>query len=231
MTWMRRGMILGLILTATMVSGQPASTGGGDRDAWQEPRKVVEWLRLRPGAVVADLGAGSGYFTFPLAQAVGPEGIVYAVDIDADSLKRIQASPRRTSGNIVTVLGSDSDSMLPDGRCDLIFICDTYHHFTDRVNYLKRLATKLRPGGRIVSVDFHKKEMPVGPPVAHKLDQKIAEDEARQAGYTVQADTTLLQYQYILTFTPPAPHTRKHARRTYGSVWFNEPPQPQRKAR
>ena len=103
------------------------------RDRWQQPEVVIHSLSLQPGNQVADLGAGGGYFTFRLADAVGPTGKVYAVDIDKGNLEYIaNQAAKRGYRNVETVLAKPDDPLLPEGTVDLIFTCNTYHHLTNR---------------------------------------------------------------------------------------------------
>jgi ubiquinone/menaquinone biosynthesis C-methylase UbiE len=170
------------------------------RDAWQKPQEVVNALNLRPTDVVADIGAGSGYFTRRLASQV-PEGMVYAVDIDEKMLQHIHEHVEKTNQrNILTVLCPANDPMLAPASVDLIFISNTYHHFTNRIDYNKRLARALKKGGRLVIVDYHKRELPVGPPPAEKLAKEEVLKEITTAGFKLEQELTLLQHQYFLIF-------------------------------
>jgi len=163
---------------------------------------VVNALRLRPGSVVADIGAGSGYFTRRLAAKVLPGGMVYAVDIDENMLRHIhQTVEKQGLRNIVPVLSATNDPMLAPGSIDVIFICNTYHHFTNRADYNKRLARALKKGGRLVIVDYHKKQLPVGPPPDEKLSAEDVAKELSSAGFKLSQNQQLLPYQYFLVFT------------------------------
>ena len=128
---------------------------GWGRDSWQQPERVVRELALQPGSRVADLGAGGGYFTFRLADAVGPTGRVYAVDVDEELLEYITGEARkRGHANVEAVLAAYDDPRLPIDGVDMIFTCDTYHHLNDRTAYFRRAARYLRPGGRVAVVDY-----------------------------------------------------------------------------
>ena len=175
------------------------------RDAWQKPDDVIGFLAVKPGAVVADLGAGTGYFTVRLARAVGPEGKVLAVEIEpnlVDHLKKraLEAGLKQ----VVPVLAEPSDPKLPPAGVDLVLVCDTWHHIDDRVHYLGRLAAALRPGGRVAIVDFKEGELPVGPPPAHKLSRAAIVDELKEGGFSLASEKSDLPYQYVLVFTPNA---------------------------
>lgn len=171
------------------------------RDAWQKPQEVVAKLALKPGESVADIGAGSGYFTVPLARAVGPGGIVYAVDVDPGMLDYIrQRAKREGLENIRTVLADPHDPKLAPASVDLIFICDTLHHISEREKYYPLLARSLKPGGRLVDVDFHKKDLPVGPPVEMKIARQALIEEVKPAGFRLVEDYEFLPYQYFVIF-------------------------------
>lgn len=173
------------------------------REEWQMPARVVEALELRPGMNAADIGAGTGYFNRHLAGAVGPEGRVYACDIEPNMVAYMrERAEREETPNVIPVLAAADDPRLPPGELDLILIVNTYHHFDDRLQYFDRLEKALRPGGRIAVVDFVKREIPVGPGMEHKLErsQVIAEMEA--AGYRLVSQPDFLPYQYFLIFKP-----------------------------
>jgi SAM-dependent methyltransferase len=176
-----------------------------ERAAWQQPEQVVAALKLEHGGTVCDVGAGPGYFTLRLAQAVGAEGRVYAVDVEprilADLVRRIGEGQLRT---IVPVLGLPEDPLLPAGECDLILVVNTYHHFPDGPAYLRRLGRSLAPGGRIVNIDFHKRELPVGPPPDHKISRDAFVQHAAAAGLQVAAEHDFLEHQYFLELKPTA---------------------------
>jgi arsenite methyltransferase len=124
------------------------------RSGWQHPDRVVAELGLQPGDQVADIGAGSGYFTFRLADAVGPTGRVYAVDVDEEIVRDLEEAARKKGySNVTVVLGEFADPLLPDGEIDLVFLCNTYHHLDEQVAYFDRLRVDLKPGGRLAIVE------------------------------------------------------------------------------
>jgi ubiquinone/menaquinone biosynthesis C-methylase UbiE len=172
-----------------------------DRDAWQKPAEVVAALNLQPGQRAADIGAGSGYFSVRLAQAVGSSGKVYAVDIQQDLIDHLNERAAEADLTQMTgVLGEPADPKLPPASVDLIFICDVVHHIEDRQPYYAKLAAALRPGGRLAIVDFYKKELPVGPAPAMKIARKAMIGELAEAGFEVAASFDFLPYQYFLMF-------------------------------
>jgi ubiquinone/menaquinone biosynthesis C-methylase UbiE len=172
------------------------------RDQWQKPDAVVEALKLRPGEVVADIGAGSGYFSLRFARAVGDRGRVYAVDIDPEMIRHLNRRRRDEHlRNVVTVLSDPDDPLLPEGSVDRVVIVDTWHHVEDHATYLQRLRKVLRPGGQVVQIDFQKRELPVGPPLSMKIAREDLVKEMEAAGFQLSGEQTFLPYQYFLVFT------------------------------
>jgi ubiquinone/menaquinone biosynthesis C-methylase UbiE len=133
-----------------------------DRLAALQVNRVVEALALGPGMRVADLGAGTGVFTIPIAKAVGSKGRVYAIDVDS-GLLAIVAEKAKANGlaNVATVVAGATDPRLPE-PADLLFICDTMHHLPDQGAYVRQFAKLLRPGGRVAVIDFSEGHWPEG---------------------------------------------------------------------
>ncbi len=170
------------------------------RADWQRPDLVVESLGLRPGQNVADIGAGTGYFTRRLARLVSPGGFALAVDVEPGFFPYINKRAREDDQfNILTVKADYDNPRLEENSLDLIFICDTLHHIDNRASYYEHLKRALRPGGRVVVVDFFKdKKIPVGPGPAMRLSAPSLKAEFERAGFAVSVDTVSLPYQYIL---------------------------------
>lgn len=164
------------------------------RDEWQKPHEVVTALALKPGEVVADIGAGTGYFARRFARH-GAQ--VLAVDIDA---KLLAITAKGAPENLRTVLAAEDDPRLPAAGVETIFICDVLHHIGQRPAYYAKLKAALKPGGRIVIVDFHKRELPVGPPPAMKLSLEEVDAELGAAGFRRTGSLDVLPYQYFLTY-------------------------------
>lgn len=212
--WLTAGMT-GLVLSGAVLAGQVALQRrppdkvaecvklpeDPERDAWQQPDAVLESLAIRPGDDVADLGAGSGYFTMRLAEAVAPGGTVYAVDVDAHMLEQIERYAQEAQlDNVQTVLADPDNPKLGSSSVDLIFLCNTLHHISDRSKYYPLLAQALKPGGRLVIIDFQKRKLPVGPDMERKLDKKDVIRELQAAGFRLEKEFRFLQYQYFLVF-------------------------------
>ena len=168
------------------------------RDAWQMPDQVITALKLSPDASVADLGAGTGYFSLRLAKAV-PGGTVYAVDIEPAMLGHI--AKRAAAGNItniVTVQGAERSPNLPK-PVDLLLVVDTYHHLPDRAAYFREVQKSLTPGGRVAIVDF-RKDSPEGPPPEFRFEAQQIVEEMRDAGFAVETTHEFLPRQHFIVF-------------------------------
>lgn len=173
------------------------------RASWQKPDEVLSTLKVTHGQVACDVGAGPGYFSLRLSRAVGAAGHVFAADVEPRILGVLRSRLAAAhASNVTPVLSLPDDALIPERACDLILIVDTYHHFPDGRAYLRRLSRSLRPGGRIVNIDFHKRELPVGPAVAHKVAREDFLVDANAAGLELVAEHQLLPYQYFLVFQP-----------------------------
>ncbi len=173
-------------LRAARVTVKVRAYEGFGRDRWQRPDDVVERLGIRPGDTIADLGAGGGYFTLRLARATGPLGRVYAVESDADMVHYLRALlGRERIANVEVVEASAASSRLPDDGVDVVFTCDAYHHFSDRVAYFARLRRALRPGGRLAVIDHDGTTGIVARWFGHATPLAVMRDELAAAGYRV----------------------------------------------
>jgi ubiquinone/menaquinone biosynthesis C-methylase UbiE len=171
------------------------------RDEWQKPDEVVRALDLKPGEVVADVGAGSGYFTRRLAKVVAPLGKVYAVDVAPDILGYLkERADHEGLHNIVTIVSQPTDPMLPVNSVDLVFFCDTTHHIDHRVEFYRKLAPAVKAHGRMAIIDYP----PDSPHAPHKPEELVPRSqvisEAEQAGFKFVKDFRFLPYHYFLMF-------------------------------
>lgn len=173
-----------------------------ERDAWQQPDAVVDALPIpSPGAVVADIGAGSGYFTRRLAARV-PEGRVYAVDIDSEFEAYVRTN-RESWGtpNIEPIMGHYDDPKLPAASVDLVLSVNAYAYIRDRPAYFGRVRQALRPGGALAVLDFRPSAAvgdDVAPAPEHRVSVELAREELAQAGFTVLQEETFLPHQWFL---------------------------------
>ena len=209
---LRLVLLAGWLVTPPQLAGQehnpPPTTNSyiqhledPSRAAWQKPDEVIRVLNLKSGESIADIGAGSGYFTVRFARQVGPAGKLYAVDIDRDMLAYIELRARQENlQNIQTILADPHDPKLAPASVDLIFICATLHHITDRARYYPLLTKALRPGGRVVNIDFQKRPLPVGPTLEMKIAREDVLSEFAAAGFHLAQEFDFLPYQYFLAF-------------------------------
>ncbi len=171
------------------------------RDAYQKPHEVIAALHIREGEAIADIGAGSGYFTLRLARHVGEKGRVYAVDVSPDMILHLNRRIRDLGvRNVETVLAAPDDPLLADASLDRVFICDTWHHIPDQARYLSLLKRLLKRGGQIVMIDYQKRELPVGPPVSMKVAREDLLRQLKDGGFRLAQEHDFLPYQYFLVF-------------------------------
>lgn len=168
------------------------------RDSWQMPARVIEALQLKKGQVVADIGAGTGYFATRLAKsAAAPK--VYAVDIEPSMVAHLTERAKGEGlANITAVLAGADTPNLPE-PVDVVLIVDTYHHIPNRVAYFTALKSKLKPGGRVAIVDF-RKEAPQGPPVEFRFTPDQVTAEMAKAGFRLQANHDFLPQQLFVIY-------------------------------
>ena len=173
---------------------------GPDRAAWQKPDQIMDALGIADGARVADIGAGAGWFTTRLARRVGPNGMVYAQDVQRQMLDAIRRRVTREGlANVQTVLGEGSSPNLPPRALDAVLVVDSYQEVNapDRVTFLRNLATGLKPGGRIGIVNYKLGGGGPGPEASRRVPRASVESDAAAAGLKVKAAGNL-PYQYLL---------------------------------
>ncbi|MBW2458623.1 MAG: methyltransferase [Deltaproteobacteria bacterium] len=172
-----------------------------DRAAWQKPDEVVAALELQGTETVADLGAGSGYFSFRLAKAL-PRGKVVAIDIEPEMIRHIHHQAMTTGvDNIAVQLAKPDDPSVP-AAADWVLICDVLHHVKEREAWLKRLHDQLKPTAKVALVEFRSGPLPEGPPEALKIGKEALLALMKTAGFAlVTEQPELLPYQYLMVFS------------------------------
>jgi ubiquinone/menaquinone biosynthesis C-methylase UbiE len=177
-----------------------------ERDAYQKPDRVMAALAFRPGERVADVGAGSGYFSRRISKAVGPSGVVWAVDIAPEVLEYLEARARQEGlANIRVQRVTPDDPQLPPGGVDTILMVDTLHYIKepDRGAYAKKLRAALAPGGRVVVIDFVPKpleERPWGPPPQQKMSREEVDAAMAEAGLAPARAHDFLTEQFFVEY-------------------------------
>ncbi len=169
---------------------------------WQDIDKIMYNMRIRSGDVVADIGAGSGYFTIPLARKVGNEGLVFAEDIQKGMIDYIsQKVSKLKMKNIRTILGKVEDPMVPNNSLNFAFIANTYHELEKPLLLLKNVRKDLRPHGKLVIIDWDpKKDAPFGPPKEIKIPEETVIKEAEKTGFYFIEKHDFMPYHYFLIF-------------------------------
>lgn len=174
-----------------------------DREAWQKPEQVMDALYVGEGSVVADLGAGGGWFTIRLARRVGQHGTVYAEDIQRLMIEAIQRRVQREGlANVKTVLGTAADPFpgLSAGILDAVLIVDAFHEMAEPVVLLRNVARTLKPQGRIGIIQHSEGEGGPGPGRDERVPPSVIIAAAKDAGLTLDREETFLPFQYLLIF-------------------------------
>jgi ubiquinone/menaquinone biosynthesis C-methylase UbiE len=210
------GMVLAILSTSPPAHAQqPAGSHPGrlfppsdlglleapDRDLWQRPDQIMDALGIADGSVVADIGAGSGWLTIRLARRVGPQGLVYAEDVQKEMITAISRRVSREGlPNVRPWLGSNNDPRLPANSLDAALLVDAYHEIENRVAVLSSLARALKPQGRIAVVDFKLEGTGPGPSPEERVSPDVVVKDAAKAGLKLIRQETFLPYQYFLIF-------------------------------
>jgi ubiquinone/menaquinone biosynthesis C-methylase UbiE len=174
-----------------------------EREKEEEPAKLIEALAVKEGMVVADVGAGSGYHSFRLAPLVGDKGKVLAVDIQQEMLDLMTARANKEKvTNVETVKGTDKDPKLPEGKVDLIFMVDVYHEFEHPYEMTEKLVASLKPGGRLVFVEFREEDPKVPIKAVHKMSERQVIKEMAEFPVLEHTKTyDKLPWQHVIIFT------------------------------
>lgn len=195
-----RALLLLFVLIGGCAKLKQWAYEGLNRDAWQQPQKVIQSLQIRAGDHVADLGSGSGYFTFRLAEAAGAGGKVYAVDIDAEMNELVAKRAQQESAtNVEVILAEPNHPKLPSTGVDLVFTANTFHHIDERIAYFTKLKKHLRPNGRVAVIDFDRRAWFQGR-WRHYTPPEFIKREMEQAGYVLQQELDFLDRQSFQIF-------------------------------
>jgi arsenite methyltransferase len=189
--------LLALLLLPALAGGCTISLS---REPWQKPSEVIATLDLQPGSRVADLGAGDGYFTFRLADAVRPDGHVYAIDVVPKLTERLaKRAAERDPPDVSVILAPYDDPGLEAASVDVIFSCNTFHHIEDRVTYFRNAAAALRPAGRVVVIDMLPSAW-LQRLTGHTIRPEVIRAEMLQAGYVPVREYDFLPEQSFIIF-------------------------------
>jgi ubiquinone/menaquinone biosynthesis C-methylase UbiE len=183
-----------------------------EREAEEQPEKALDALNLKPGMVVADIGAGVGYMSLRMARRVGPSGKVYANDLQPPMLDLLRQNAAKAGiGNIVTVVGDVADPKLPANTMDLVLLVDVYHEFSQPQQMLRKIRETLKPDGRLVLLEYRAEDPNVPIIAEHKMTVAQVKSELEAEGFVLQPVIETLPRQHILILTKAA---AKAARQT-----------------
>lgn len=175
-----------------------------DREETELPQQVIENMPLRKDSVVADIGAGTGYFTFRLSPRV-PEGKIYAVDIQPEMLALIEQRQQATGAkNVVAVQGTETDTKLPPQSVDVALLVDAYHEFSYPREMMESIVRSLKPGGRVVQIEYRGEDPDVPIKRLHKMTQQQAKKEMAAVGLVWKETRNFLPQQHFMIFEKPA---------------------------
>ncbi len=171
------------------------------RDEWQEPAEVLKALEIAKTAVVADIGAGGGYFTEKFSKYLSPLGHVYATDVQDVMIETLKERVAKRRLNNVEVIRADfDDPKLPEASCDLIFLSSVYNEINGRSDYMKKIKTALKPGGRVAIIEFLPDLMDLGPPMNMRLQPEQVIQELSAANFRLIKSYDFLPREYFLIF-------------------------------
>jgi ubiquinone/menaquinone biosynthesis C-methylase UbiE len=177
-----------------------------DREREEQPDKAIAALHLKSGMMVGDVGAGTGFYSLRVAQAILPGGVVYANDIQRGMLEKIESNAAtRHLTNVVTVLGTETDPRLPVLKLDLVLLVDVYHEFSRPQRMLDHIHDALKPGGRLVLLEFRKEDPTVPIRPEHKMSVEEVKAEVTPQGFDFEKVVDSLPWQHIIFFTKAAP--------------------------
>jgi SAM-dependent methyltransferase len=172
-----------------------------DRETTEQPEKVLDALHIAPGSTVADIGAGTGYYSLRLAKRVGPQGRVLATDIQAEMLSRLRANMKKTGiTNIEPILCTPTDAKLPAGQLDLALMVDVYHELARPEETIAQVRRALKPHGRLVLIEYRGEDPAVPIKPEHKMTLRQVREEIEPLGFQVQHIFDFLPRQHIVVF-------------------------------
>jgi ubiquinone/menaquinone biosynthesis C-methylase UbiE len=195
----RRHPVSGRVFAPVMGVGGAGWLERAEREQEEAPTKAIEALELKPGMVIADIGAGSGYYTSRLAKKVAPSGRVYATDIQPGMIEILNRRVKAEGlTNVETILGVMDDPKLPPSSIDLAIMVDVYHELQQPQVFLQRLKPAFKPGGRLVLLEFRKEDPQVPILEVHKMSVAEVKAELEAEGFAIDRVVDVLPWQHII---------------------------------
>jgi ubiquinone/menaquinone biosynthesis C-methylase UbiE len=195
----RRHPVSGRVLAPVMGVGGAGWLERSEREMEEAPSKAIAAPNLQPGMVVADIGAGSGYYASRMSKSVGPTGRVYATDIQPGMIELLNRRVANEGlGNVTTVLGGVDDPKLPPASIDLAIMVDVYHELQSPQVFLQRLRETFKPGGRLVLLEFRKEDPRVPILEVHKMSVAEVRMEVEAEGFVLDTVIDVLPWQHII---------------------------------
>jgi ubiquinone/menaquinone biosynthesis C-methylase UbiE len=175
-----------------------------ERRKWQNPDPILKGIGLTWGMVFVDVGCGEGYFSIPAAEVVGDTGKVYAIEIDPRSIEELsERASKKGLKNIILKAASAEETVLFDGRADIVFFGIDLHDFTDPAKVLANALRMLKSGGRVVDLDWERKSMPIGPPLWKRFTEEKAIELITDAGFRITSSRKCGKYHYLIIAEKP----------------------------
>ncbi len=176
-----------------------------ERKKWMDPEAILEDIGLEPGTAFADLGCGEGFFALPAARMVGETGHVYAMDINPEAVERLaETATEEGLANISVMTGAGEDDIFCEACADVVFLGVVFHEFHDASLALRNARAMLRPGGRLIDLDWKKKPTEKGPPLEERVDEDMAVRLISKAGFKVETVKDMGPWHYLITARPEA---------------------------
>jgi len=192
---------LGREIAHVMVPGGVPWLERSERETEERPQQVIDALDIEPGQTIADLGAGSGYYSFRIAPLLGERGMVLAIDVEPRMLKIVSERAHRDGvKNITTVLGTPSDPNLEPNSVDLLFMVDVYHELAFPFEVMTKVREALKPGGRVALIEYRAEDPAVMIKPVHKMSERQIIKELTAAGFRHQKTVRTLPLQHLVLF-------------------------------
>jgi SAM-dependent methyltransferase len=196
-----RHPVSGRVIAPVMGMGGASWLARAERQTEEDPERAIKLLNFKPGMTVADIGAGVGYYALRIAPLVGPEGKVFATDIQPGMIRLLKENIAKAGiKNIEPVLVKSGETGVPDGAIDLALMVDVYHELSQPQEMLRAISKALRPTGRLVLIEFREEDPAVPIRAEHKMSVKTVRVELEAEGYVLDQSIPGLPWQHLLVF-------------------------------